>query len=56
MKKYIKPEIDWEEMLEDGDILLITSPQNAMPQDDDEDNQFSKERQAVDFSDSESIW
>lgn len=53
MKKYIEPEIAVY-YIEDDDIIATSS----FTVNDTKSNgeQFSKERQTVDFSDSESIW
>lgn len=54
MKRYIEPSIDVIEM--DIDVDMLTGSDELKFAREVGTDQFSKERQAVDFSDSESIW
>jgi len=54
MKQYIKPEIDCELMVEEE--MICDSDTSNVHNIITDNVQLSKERESVDFSDSESIW
>ena len=56
MKTYIKPDSKSIELEIEDSVLLITSPQNNTPSNDDPENQFSKDRSNVNFADEESLF